>query len=203
MALPPGSIVPRQRRAATGGRTADGAARSGTYVYVAYSLFRQIPAGVPGAIRLFANLLGLAEARVRERMEHLRGLELMGDMDEPELYDAARIVSERWVAAGTWLGRQGEPGRELFLLLDGEIEVVKHLPHGDHVLYVARPGESLGELSLLAGIPRSASMRTVTDVAVLVLRAEAFETWLQSRPDLGRRLLQLLARKVVARDPEG
>jgi CRP-like cAMP-binding protein len=46
-------------------------------------------------------------------------------------------------------------------------------------------------------------MRTVTDVAVLVLRAEAFETWLQSRPDLGRRLLQLLARKVVARDPEG
>jgi hypothetical protein len=175
----------------------------GTYVYVAYSLFRQIPAGVPGAIRLFANLLGLAEARVRERMEHLRGLELIGHMDEPELYDAARIVSERWVAAGTWLGRQGEPGRELFLLLDGEIEVVKHLPHGDHVLYVARPGESLGELSLLAGIPRSASMRTVTDVAVLVLRAEAFETWLQSRPDLGRRLLQLLARKVVARDPEG
>lgn len=175
----------------------------GTYVYVGYSLFRQIPAGVPGAIRLSANLLGLAEARVRERMEHLRGLELIGHMDERELYEAARIVSERWVAAGTWLGRQEEVGRELFLLLDGEIEVVKHLPAGDRVLYVARSGESLGELSLLAGIPRSASMRTVTDVTVLVLRADAFETWLQSRPDLARRLLELLARKVVARDPDG
>ena len=36
----------------------------GTYVYTGYSLFRQIPAGVPGAIRLFANLVGLAEARI-------------------------------------------------------------------------------------------------------------------------------------------
>lgn len=175
----------------------------GTYVYVGYSLFRQIPAGVAGAIRLFANVLGLAEARVRERMERLRGLELFGYMDEHELYEAARIVSERWIDAGASLAREGAPGRELFLLLDGEVEVVKHLPGGDRVLHVARPGESLGELSLLAGIPRSASLRAVTDVAVLVLRAEAFDAWLQSHPDLGRRLLRLLARKVVSRDPQG
>lgn len=175
----------------------------GTYVYVGYSLFRQIPAGVPGAIRLFANLLGLADARVRERMERLRSLELFGFMDERELYEAARIVSERWLDAGTWLARQGAAGRDVFMLLDGDVEVIKHLRDGDHLLHVARPGESLGELSLLAGIPRSASMRAVTDVAVLVLRAEAFEAWLQSHPELGRRLLRLLARKLAAQNPHG
>ena len=39
----------------------------GTFVYVGYSLFRQVPAGVPGAFRLLANLLALPEALLLER----------------------------------------------------------------------------------------------------------------------------------------
>ena len=110
---------------APGGLLATSVGRGG-YVYVAYSLFRQIPAGVPGAIRLFANLLGLADVRVRERAEHPRqGVELFSDLSDEERYDAAKIVAERWVDAGTVLAREGERGHEMFILLSGRIEVLK------------------------------------------------------------------------------
>jgi LmbE family N-acetylglucosaminyl deacetylase len=173
----------------------------GAYVYTGLSFHRQIPAGVPGAIRLFANVLALAEARIRERMDRLREIELFGYMNEDELYAAARIMSERWLDAGAVLAQEGEPGHELFVLVDGSIEVVKHLSGGDRVLHVAQPGESIGELALLAGRERSASLRAATDAVVLVLREDAFDNWLEANPSLGRRLLRLLARRVVDRDP--
>jgi hypothetical protein len=172
----------------------------GTYIYAGLSFHRQIPAGVRGAIRLFANALGLAEARVRERMERLRGLELFGYMDEEQLYAAARSVSERWIDAGRIFARQGDPGRELFVVVEGTVEVVMHRPAGERLLHVAQAGESLGELALLAGTPRSASLRASTDVIVLVLRAEALDDWLQHHPDLSRRLLRMLARKILSDD---
>jgi LmbE family N-acetylglucosaminyl deacetylase len=174
---------------------------SGAFVYVAYSLFRQIPAGVPGAIRLFANLLGLAEVRVRERAERLARVELFAYMTEAQLYQAARIVSERWVDAGTYLARQGEQGREMFILLDGEIEVIKESEgKQDRLLHTARAGESLGELTLLADMRRSATLRAGTDAVVLIIQNDAFQEWLDQHPDLGRRLLAQLAMKIVAKD---
>ncbi len=175
----------------------------GTYVYAGLSFFRQIPAGVPGAVRLFANLLGLAEVRVRERMSRLQGLDLFGFMTEAELYEAARIVSERWVDAGTVLAREGERGRHLFVLVDGTVEVLKHVAgKEDRLLHVAGPGEALGELTLLADMPRSASLRAATDAVVLVLREDAFHEWLRRHPDLSRRMMQRLAEKIIAKDQD-
>ena len=173
----------------------------GAYVYTGYSFHRQIPAGVPGAIRLFANVLALAEARIRERMGRLREIELFGYMDDDELYAAARIMSERWLEAGTVLAHEGEPGHELFIVVDGSVEVVKRVSGGERVLHVARPGESIGELALLAGHERSASLRAAADTVVLVLREDAFDTWLEANPSLGRRLLRLMARRIIERDP--
>ena len=69
------------------------------------------------------------------------------------------------------------------------------------MLHVARPGESIGELALLAGHARSASLRAATDTVVLVLREDAFDAWLEAHPSLGRRLLRRLARRVIERDP--
>lgn len=176
----------------------------GTYVYAGLSFFRQIPAGVPGAVRLFANVLGLAEVRVRERMSRLQGVDLFGFMTEPELYQAARIVSERWVDAGTFLARQGERGRHLFVLVDGSVEVLKQVDgKDDRLLHVAGPGEALGELTLLADVPRSASLRAATDAVVLVLRDDAFHEWLRLHPDLSRRVMQRLAEKIIAKDQDG
>jgi LmbE family N-acetylglucosaminyl deacetylase len=170
----------------------------GTYVYAAYSFHRQIPAGVAGAVRLFANLLGLAEVRVRERMARLGALELFRFMTEAQLYQAARSVSERWVDAGAYLAREGERGHEMFILVDGSVEVLQSVPGSDdRLVHLAAPGEELGELTLLADIPRSASLRAATDVVVLVIRDDALKEWLQGHPDLARAMMRHLAHRIV------
>ena len=58
----------------------------GLYAYCGYTLFRQLPAGVPGAFRLFANLLALPEARIRWRMEYLREVEAFAELSDAELH---------------------------------------------------------------------------------------------------------------------
>ncbi len=172
----------------------------GAYVYSGYSFFRQIPAAVPGAVRLFANLLGLAEARIRERMALARTVELFASMSEGELYDVARLMSERWVADGAFLARQGEPGSELFLVLDGTVEVLKADPGGAVRRYVAAAGETVGELAVLADIPRSASLRARGDVKVLAIRGDHFRRLLRDQWDVAEGVLRLLAARLASRE---
>lgn len=99
----------------------------GTFVYVGYSLFRQVPAGVPGAFRLLANLLALPEALLLERAERLRTLSFFAFMTDEQLVAVAKIAAETYTSAGTYLCRQGQLGQELFIVLKGEIEIIRRV----------------------------------------------------------------------------
>jgi LmbE family N-acetylglucosaminyl deacetylase len=170
----------------------------GTYVYVAYSLHRQIPAGVPGAIRLLANLLGLAEARIRTRVELLRSVPLLEELSDAELDEAAHRMAEHIFRAGEYLSRQGRRGTEMFILLEGQVEVVQESGGEERVLSVVEPVESLGELAVLAHAAHTAGLRALGDVTVLVLTEAELRGWLQRHPDLA---LRLLARIIAHQDP--
>ena len=170
----------------------------GTYVYAAYSFFRQIPEGVSGSIRLFANLLGLAEARILERADRVRHLPLFSSMTEPQLYEVARLMSERWLDAGTYLCRQGDRGRELFMILDGEVEILKEDGGREKVVSVAGAGEVVGELSVLTDLPRSATLRAREDVKILVMAGVHFREFLRQHVDLAERMTSLLARRLAS-----
>lgn len=165
----------------------------GTYAYAAYSLFRQVPAGVPGAVRLLANLLALPEARIKERMEQLRGVELFATLPDADLHETAKMMSERWLAGGTSLCREGDRGSELYLVVSGEIEALK----GERVISVASRGDAIGELAVLADLPRSASLRAAADSTVLVMRGDDFRMRLRGHPELSERVVQHLARKLA------
>jgi LmbE family N-acetylglucosaminyl deacetylase len=170
----------------------------GTYAYVAYSLHRQIPAGVPGGIRLLANLLGLVEARIRTRVELLRGVPLLEELSEAELGEAAGRMAEHTVDDGAYLTRQGRRGTEMFVLVDGQVEVVQESDGGERLLGVVEPVESLGELAVLGRTAHTASLRARGEVTVLALTEEELHGWLQRYPDLA---LRLLARIIAKTDP--
>jgi LmbE family N-acetylglucosaminyl deacetylase len=172
----------------------------GTYVYCGYSLYRQIPAGVPGAIRLFANLLGLAEARIRERRELARTVPLFSFMKDEQLYQVARLMSERFVEDGTLLCREGDWGGELYLVLDGEIEVVKQQDGKDIVVYTTPPGEATGDLSVLTDLPRTATLRAKGDATVLVMKGEHFRALLAEHPDLAEGVIRTLAHRLATNE---
>lgn len=174
----------------------------GTYVYAAYSFFRQIPEGVPGAVRLFANLLGLAEARILERAHHARQIPLLASLSDEELYEVARMMSERWLDTGTLLCRQGDRGTDLYMVLEGEVQVIKGRPGAEGVVSVAGPGEVVGELAAIADIPRSATLQAGTDVKILSMRGSHFRQFVRHHPDLSERITAVLARRLASAEIE-
>ena len=115
-----------------------------------YSFFRQLPSGVPGAFRLFANVLGLPEARIQERIEFIRKVNLFSLLTEQQLDAMARIISERWVEDGMTICRQGEFGDELYIVYQGRVQVIRKTKDYEDTLFLAKEGDCLGEMAVLA-----------------------------------------------------
>jgi CRP-like cAMP-binding protein len=95
---------------------------------------------------------------------------------------------------GAELVREGEPGDAMFVLLDGHAVVRK----GDVVVNRSGPGSYFGELAILDGAPRSATVVAATDVKVAVLGIRMFRTLLREFPELAEQLLVGLAGELRA-----
>lgn len=91
-----------------------------------------------------------------------------------ELVGIAAIASTRSIAAGAELFREGDAGDGLYLVVDGEISVIKRSASGEHVLAKLGPGGVLGEMSLITEDARSATGRAVAASTVLHLPSGEF-----------------------------
>jgi len=111
---------------------------------------------------------------------------------ERQLQSVARIARIFEAPAGTVLTRTGDPGDEFFLILDGTVRV--GVSTGQPVLL--RPGEFFGEMSLLDGDPRSATVVTDTPVRLLVVNRGDFSLLRREVPELTQILLVTLSRRV-------
>lgn len=107
-----------------------------------------------------------------------------------------RAADQVTLSSGSTLTRQGDIGREAFVLLDGTVEVRRD----DRPVAELGPGAVIGELALLDGGPRTATAVATSDVTVLVLTRPAFNAVLDEIPTLAHRLLVTLARRL--RDAE-
>ena len=101
----------------------------------------------------------------------------------------ARHAQTASLPAGTDLVVEGEPGDALFVIIDGKAAVLRD---GVEVTQVGE-GSHFGELAILDGAPRSATVRAATDVKVAVLGIRMFRTLLREVPDLAEQLLVGLA----------
>jgi NTE family protein len=134
----------------------------------------QTPAEMLGAVSIFAGL----SDQVREQIaEH------------------SSIVT---LAGGEWLFREGEPGDALYVVLAGRCEVVD--ADGNTFLVLGR-GSVLGELALLTGSPRTASVRAARDADLLKLPHQEFDRLLHEEPAFVLDLTRELGRQIQARRP--
>jgi CRP-like cAMP-binding protein len=125
----------------------------------------------------------------RELTELLTDVGLFSRCTKRERQTIARHAQAAELPAGTDLVREGEPGDALFIILDGEAVVTRD---GDEVARVG-PGSHFGELAILDGAPRSATVIAATDVKVAVLGIRMFRTLLREFPELAEQLLVGLA----------
>jgi hypothetical protein len=110
-----------------------------------------------------------AVVHVRE-LELLRGIPMFAQLGPPMLERIAARLVPLAVPAGTWIIRQGEVGDRYYIVDDGTIEVYID----DLLIRAEGPGDSFGEIALLRDVPRTASVRAVSDVSLFALDRDVF-----------------------------
>jgi len=128
----------------------------------------------------------------RDKIEVLARLPLFEACSERDLDKVASIAVECNRPAGTTLTREGQEGGLLFVILDGKAEILRN----GRALGTLTAGDVVGELALIDGYPRSASVRAVTDVHLLEIPAAEFRGLVRGSPKLVRNLLQALAHRI-------
>ncbi len=128
----------------------------------------------------------------REANIELKDVPLFEGCSERQLRSIARIARVVDAPAGTVITRVGEPGNEFYLILDGTVSVDLSVAKPVSL----RPGEFFGEMSLLDGDPRSATVVTDTPVRLLVINRENFSVLRREVPDFTQILLVTLSRRV-------
>lgn len=124
-----------------------------------------------------------------EYLDHLGQIRLFASCNQRELQKIARATDEVTIESGRVLMQQGERGREAFVIIDGTASVEIG---GSHVAELG-PGSAVGELALLDGGPRTATVTALTDMKVLVIDQRAFTSLLDEVPGLARKILGRLA----------
>ena len=107
---------------------------------------------------------------------------------------AAQLSTNVTMPAGAVLTREGAQGAEFFVLLDGEVDVVQ----GGEVIATRGPGSPLGEMALLEGGLRTATLVAKTPVSTLVSGRREFNNLLDAVPHVSERLHAITAERHAA-----
>jgi CRP-like cAMP-binding protein len=114
-----------------------------------------------------------------------------------ELARLAALARTRVYKARETIVEKGDPPRELFVLLRGRAKVLTRGVEGaDAALNVMGPGQVFGEVAILDGQPRSASVVALEECEIAVVDVQAFRDFLASSPPVALKLLGVLAGRV-------
>jgi HEAT repeat protein len=130
-----------------------------------------------------------------KRVLFLGKVPLFAELAPWDLNSVAKAAEENLYSNGELIAAQGEPGGEMHVVVTGEIEV--GIAHSDDRSKLARrrPGEVVGEMSVITGQPRMASLVAVGDVRTLSIDRGKFERILAERPEVSLAVMrQLCAR---------
>lgn len=127
------------------------------------------------------------------KVESIRRVPLFSGCSKRELADVALIADELRFDAGTTLIQQGASGREFIVVIEGAVEVQKD---GKAVVQPGEEAKFFGEIALLTGGPRTATVTTTSPVRALVITDRAFGRLLRDSPQIQAKVLQSLAERL-------
>lgn len=129
--------------------------------------------------------------------EVLRRVSLFSSLSEAERADLARLLGRRVFAKGAMIMHKGAPGDALHIIESGSVRVFLTSDLGQEVtINACGPGEVLGELSLLDGLPHSASVMAVDHTVTLTLQAADFLEFLRTHVEAARDIMRILATRL-------
>ena len=130
------------------------------------------------------------------KLEHLATIRAFRRCTHRQLLQLAQLTTEMEAARGAVLCREGEVGRECFVVRSGEATVTID---GDPIATIG-PGDVVGELALLDGEPRVATVTAATDMRLVVLSRPEFNKVLADMPTVSRGILESVGARLRAAD---
>jgi CRP-like cAMP-binding protein len=127
------------------------------------------------------------------KVKLIRKVPLFSRLSKKGLEDVAHIADELDLPAGKLMAKEGDRGREFFVLLEGEADVTK----GDKSINTMRDGDFFGEIALVTKMPRTANVTATTPVRVLVITERDFSGLMKRSPEVARGVAEALAERVA------
>ena len=131
-------------------------------------------------------------------VEILRSVPLFEGMTDRSVETVAGLAREASYPAGAVLTREGDPGDAFIVLTDGAADVTQ----GDRLLRTLGPGDFFGEISLIDGRPRTATVTATAPIEALVIDRDGFERLMDDFPTLRLDLVSALTQRLRQRSPE-
>lgn len=128
-------------------------------------------------------------------LDMLREVPLFTDLDPDDLERLCVGIEEVRVPAGELLFSEGDPGDRAFVVVEGQLEILKATVGGEVLLAVHSAGGVVGEMALLENAPRNASVRARSDVVLLAIPKERLDELLDSSPSASRAFFRVMLRR--------
>jgi CRP/FNR family cyclic AMP-dependent transcriptional regulator len=130
--------------------------------------------------------------RKNAKIELLKRVPLFERCSKKELAEIAMLADELDLPAARDLTKQGSRGWEFIVIVEGEADVVRT----GRVVNELGPGDFVGEIALVSGKPRTATVRTRGPSRVLVVGASAFRTLMRDVPSIKDKVLAALTARI-------
>ncbi len=130
---------------------------------------------------------------IRSLEAFVRRLPLFADLSAADVTQLCRSSQRRLAKPGDLVVEQGAPGNSLYIILSGELEIIKREGDQEVVLASLKTGEFVGEMSLLEQKPRTASARAAMETELLEISHASFRKVLENNPPLAATIMRTVA----------
>ena len=128
------------------------------------------------------------------KIDLLKRVPLFAGCSKAELRELAKNADEIDLREGSLLTREGRPGREFFVIVEGTAKATK----GSRKLSELGAGDWFGEIALLTNVPRTATVTATSPIRVLVLTSRAFKGVVESMPSVALKVLASVGERMAS-----
>lgn len=137
------------------------------------------------------------ELTIPDKILLLKGIEIFEGLRVRELAAVASVTEEKDYQEGENVIQEGESGDTMYLIIRGEVSVIKGQEEGREIdLDRIHEGDYFGEMALFEDMPRSATIRTLTPIRLLVLHKQVFKEIVTEYPQIALHICKVLSGRI-------
>ena len=133
-------------------------------------------------------------------LNRLKSIPVLEGMSDEDLKTLSGLIKEHKTSAGENLITEGESGSEMYILVEGKVDVIKTTIFGDPFVVASMDASMhcvFGEIAMIDNDKRSATVKAKTDCVTLAINRKDFDNFCNERPKSGVELLRLISFNLV------